>query len=104
MIGAPQVSRPARDPHVHFRVRTAVAVTEAEHARLVVMRLQHSIDQRARLQRDHIDGDADLLQIVLNDRHHLDAFGVARVRDDAESNGVASFVDEGAIGFPREAI
>ena len=99
----PEVRVAAREPDIHLAVWIPVAAAQAEHARLVLVRRQESIEEGAQLQRHDAHAHPELLQVVLNDRRDLDPFRVARVGDDGELDGLTLLVDQRAVRLPREA-
>ena len=68
------------------------------------MRALNPLQQTPKLQRHHVDPHADLFQVVLNQRGHLQPLGVVVARQDREFHRAPFGVKQRSLAIPGEAV
>ena len=75
LIGVPLMVRRGTEPDVHLRARIQVQIGQTQQARFVIEGLGDALDQGGKVQRNHVQMNADGQQVLLD--HGCDSLAVA---------------------------
>ena len=101
--GVPLVVVGRTYPHGHLRIWIQINVLEAQDAGFIVIALGHPLQQRVEIQRDDIDLDPDLFQVLLNHGSHAFPGAIAGIGHDREFNGITALIAQ-SVTLKLEAL
>ena len=80
-------------PDGHLAIRIKLDIAEAEYRGFVIKFLRNALDERGKVERDHVHLDAKLPEILLHHNCHAFSRFVTRIGHDGELDGMAPNIE-----------